>query len=64
MNAQTAIALDAPIDEFDTEEQDAAHTAWIRAELTRRMSAPEEVFPHEQVMAEMKAIIESKRTSA
>jgi len=41
-----------------------AHTAWICAELTRRMNTQEEYYPHDQVMAEMKAIIESKRKRA
>jgi len=48
---------DAAFAEFETEEQDAEHNAWIRAELTRRMQTPQGETPHEQVMAEMEALI-------
>jgi len=62
----TAIAtLSEPLDcEGESQEQQDAHIAWIQAELTRRMNANEEYYPHDQVMAEMKAIIESKRKHA
>jgi len=46
------------------QEQDDAHLAWIRAELTRRRDNPGKEIPHAQVMADMKAIIESKRKRA
>jgi len=39
------------------EEQDTVHGDWIRAELTRRMQTPQGKTPHEQVMAEMDALI-------
>jgi len=43
------------------EQEDDAYFAWIRAELTRRRDNPGQEIPHAQVMAKMKAIIESKR---
>jgi len=46
------------------EQEDDAYFAWIRAELTRRGEHPGKEIPHAQVMAEMKAIIESKRKRA
>jgi len=48
----------------ESRKQENAHDAWIRAELTRRRDHPGKEIPHAQVMAEMKAIIESKRKHA
>jgi len=49
--------------EFDTAEEAEAHDRWFRAEVEaalREADAPGAVFiPHDQVMAEMDAIIEA-----
>jgi len=55
--------LDPIVSEFDTQEQEERHTAWIRAELERRNLAPQELIPHDQVMAEMKILIASKKSA-
>jgi len=47
------IALDPLISEFDTAEQEKAHTAWIRAELERRIANPGKEIPHDEVMRRM-----------
>jgi len=44
-------------DESGGETQETQYNAWIRAELTRRMQTPQGKTPHEQVMAEMDALI-------
>jgi len=51
VNAVTA--LDPLISEFDTQEQEEAHTAWIRAELERRIANPGKEIPHDEVMLRM-----------
>jgi len=51
VNAVTA--LDPLISEFDTAEQEEAHTAWIRAELERRIANPGKEIPHDEVMRRM-----------
>jgi len=57
----TASAPELPLCENDSREQESAYDAWIRAELLRRRENPGREIPHAQVMAEVKAIIESKR---
>jgi len=52
VNAVTA--LDPLISEFDTQEQEDAHTAWIRAELERRKRIPQGKTPHDEVMRRMR----------
>lgn len=44
--------------EFATSEDAAAHDAWFRAKVERAMASKSPGLPHDQVMAEMKAIIE------
>jgi len=56
----TVTALDSVISEFETEEQDASYNAWLVAKLTRSMADPRPRIPHDQVMAEMKELIERK----
>jgi len=48
---------DVAFAEFETEEQGNVHSAWIRAELTRRMQTPQGKTSHEPVLAEMDALI-------
>jgi len=51
MNA--VIALDPLFSEFETQAQEETHTAWIRAELTRRIANPGKDIPHDEVMRRM-----------
>ena len=44
--------------EFATSEDAAAHDAWFRAKVEQAMASKEPGIPHDQVMAEMRAIIE------
>jgi hypothetical protein len=48
----TAI-LDPIVSEFETAEQEAEHTAWIRAELERRRNDPRPPVPHDEVVCRM-----------
>ncbi|WP_392888884.1 antitoxin [Pseudomonas migulae] len=45
----------------DTEAQAASHDRWFRAKVQASLDDPRPNIPHGQVMAEMQALIESKR---
>ena len=47
--------------EFATSEDAAAHDAWFRAKVARAMASEAPGIPHDQVMAETRAIIERAR---
>jgi hypothetical protein len=52
----------SPIEsEFATTEEAEAYDAWFRAKVEKAMASTEPRIPHEQVMAEMYAIIASKK---
>ncbi|WP_448108387.1 type II toxin-antitoxin system RelB family antitoxin [Pseudomonas azerbaijanoccidentalis] len=56
-------ALLSPIvSEFETEEQAASYDRWYRAKVQASLDDPRPSIPHDQVMAEMRALLESKRT--
>lgn len=52
MNAHSPI-----VSEFDTPEQEAAYEAWLKAKVAASLADPRPPVPHDQVMAEMRAII-------
>ena len=49
------------VSEFDTAEQAASHDQWFRAEVQRSLDNTEPRIPHDEVMADMRALIQSKR---
>lgn len=49
------------VSEFETEEQAASYDGWFRAKVQASLDDPRPSIPHDQVMAEMRALIESKR---
>jgi len=49
--------LDPIISEFATEEQAASYDRWFRAKVQASLDDPRPSVPHDQVMAEMDAII-------
>ena len=52
----------SPIDSgFASAEEAEAYDAWFRAKVERSLADPRPPIPHEQVMAEMKALIDSYR---
>ena len=51
--ATAATPLDPQVSEFETSEQEAAYTAWIRAELERRQADPRAPLPHDEVVRRM-----------
>ena len=56
--------LDPIVSEFDTEEDAAAYDLWFRAQVEAALASDEPLIPHEQVMAEVRKIIEDKRNAA
>ena len=56
-----SIPLSPIVSEFETEEQAASYDRWFGAKVQASIDDPRPNIPHEQVMAEMRALIESKR---
>lgn len=48
--------------EFATSEDAAAYDAWFRAKVEKALASKGPGIPHDQVMAEMRAIIERARS--
>jgi len=53
-----SVALSPIVSEFETEEQAANYDRWFRAKVQASLADPRPGIPHDQVMAEMDAIIE------
>ncbi len=56
--------LDPIVSEFDTEEDAASYDAWFRAKVEASLADTRPTIAHDQVMAEMRAIIETRRKRA
>lgn len=52
--------LDPLISEFATAEEEAAYDLWFRAKVEKAMNSPHPLVPHDEVMAEIDAIIEEE----
>lgn len=54
----------SPIEsEFATTEDAEAYDAWFRAKVEKAMRSKKPRVPHDEVIAEMRAIIEAKKNS-
>jgi hypothetical protein len=53
-------ALDPIESEFASTEEAEVYDAWFRAKVREALDDPRPGIPHEQVMAEMQAIIDGK----
>ncbi|MDE2408227.1 MAG: antitoxin [Xanthomonadaceae bacterium] len=51
--------LDPRVSEFETEEQAASYDRWFRAKVEAALKDDRPRIPHDQVMAEMEAIIQA-----
>ena len=49
------------VSEFETEDQEASHTAWLKAKLQASIDDPRPNIPHDKVMANARALLESKK---
>lgn len=59
-----SIALSPLVSEFETIEQEASYTAWLQAKVAASLADPRPAIPHDEVMAEMDALIERIATEA
>lgn len=57
-------ALSPMVSEFETAEQEASYTAWLRAKVAASLADPRPPIPHDEVMAKMDALIESLKSEA
>jgi hypothetical protein len=53
----TGIALDPLVSEFETAEQEASYTAWLKAKVATSLADLRPAIPHDEVMAEMDKLI-------
>ena len=49
--------LSPMVSEFETEEQATSYVAWVKAKVQASLDDPRPSIPHDQVIAEMEAII-------
>lgn len=55
----------SPIEsEFESTEEAEAYDVWFRAQVQEALDDTEPDIPHDQVMAEIRQLIEEKRASA
>ena len=45
------------VSEFDSAEHEARYTAWLQAKVAKALADPRPPIPHDEVMAEMEALI-------
>ena len=50
--------LDPIVSEFETQEDADAYDVWFRAKVQKSLNDPRPGIPHDQVMAQMDAVIE------
>jgi plasmid stabilization system protein ParE len=48
------------VSEFDSPEEAAAYEKWLREKVAASLADPRPGIPHDEVMAEMRALIERK----
>ncbi len=58
MPERASTALSPLVSEFETVEQEASYTEWLRAKVAASLADPRPAVPHDEVMAEMDALIE------
>ena len=51
-------ALSPLVSEFETAEQEASYTAWLQAKVAASLADPRPAVAHDEVMAEMDALID------
>jgi hypothetical protein len=56
--------LPSIISEFETSDQEASYTTWLRTKVALSLADKRPSIPHDEVMTEMDAIIAEAETSA
>ena len=57
----TSAILSPLVSEFETEEAEASYTTWVKAKVQASLDDPRPPVPHDQVMAEARALLASKK---
>ena len=57
----TSATLSPLVSEFETEEQEASYTAWLKAKVQASLDDSRPNIPHDKVMAEARALLASKK---
>jgi hypothetical protein len=52
------VKLSPLVSEFETSEQEVSYTAWLQAKVAASLADPRPAIPHDEVMAEMDALID------
>lgn len=53
--------LDPLVSEFETQEQAASYDRWLLAKVEKARQSTKPLIPHDQVMAEARALLELKK---
>jgi hypothetical protein len=56
--------LPSILSEFETAEQEASYTIWLRTKIASSLADKRPSIPHDEVMAEIDAIIAEAETAA
>lgn len=57
----TSAILSPLVSEFETEEQEASYTAWLKAKARASLDDTRPNIPHDKVMAEARALLASNK---
>ena len=57
----TSATLSPLVSEFETEEAEASYTTWVKAKVQASLDDPRPPVPHDQVMAEARALLASNK---
>ncbi len=49
------------VSEFETPEQEASYLEWLKRKVAESLADPRPPIPHDEVMAEMRAIIDKAK---
>jgi len=49
------------VSEFETEEQEASYTAWLKTKVQASLDDSRPNIPHDKVMAEARVLLDSKK---
>lgn len=52
------------VSEFDTTDQEANYNAWLNAKIEKSLNDPRPNVPHDEVMAQMRALLQSPKPHA
>ena len=47
------------VSEFESAEQEASYTAWLKTKVAASLADPRPAIPHDEVMAKMDALIDA-----